>query len=75
MGLFEVASIFENLLSYFGVDRPEEDLEMRVRFVESLPEDYSNEFSKISEKICGNELIWINLEKYKQENRGAILAA
>ncbi len=75
IGAFEAAKVIETSLAYFGVEHPEMDLQLRLRFIEALPEDYLHQFSRLSTKICGDESICIYLEGYAERNRSAISAA
>jgi len=75
IGAIEEAEIIENSLSFFSLPKPELDMEGRRQFLASLPSDYSHEFSKLSEKLCGNEKIWLLLEEYAKKNKSLICIA
>ena len=66
IGANSAAAIFEKSLSYFEMSQPELNLDMRLKFIESLPDDDSHEFSKLSSSICGDSSVWLLLKQYVQ---------
>jgi hypothetical protein len=66
IGANSVADAFEKSLTYFEMSQPELSLDMRCKFIDSLPGNYSHEFSKLSSSICGDLSVWSLLEQYVQ---------
>jgi hypothetical protein len=64
IGAKGAADTIEKSLTYFETTQPELNIEMRLKFLESLPDDGSHEFSQLSSRICGDASVWSLLEKY-----------
>jgi hypothetical protein len=69
IGASTEAECIEKALPFFEVPNPETATAARIKFINSLPEDYSHEFQKISGSICGSEAVWTLLGKYAQQNK------
>jgi hypothetical protein len=69
IGATGAAYTIEKSLAYFETTQPELNIEMRLKFLESLSDDESHEFSKLSSKICGDASVWSLLEKYVERAR------
>jgi hypothetical protein len=54
IGAHSAAATIEKSLSHFEISQPELNLEMRLKFMVSLPDDYFHEFSKLSSSIFGD---------------------
>jgi hypothetical protein len=67
IGATVAAETLEKSLAYFDTPQPEADLKVRLAFLESLPDDGSHEFSKLSSSICGDASVWALLEKYVED--------
>jgi hypothetical protein len=72
IGATTVANTIEKSLAFFETSQPELNLKSRLRFIESLPSDYSHEFSKLSTSICGDASVWSLLKQYVENHRTEI---
>lgn len=67
IGAQQAAQAIDQSLGFFSMDRPERDQAARLAFIESLPEDDTHPFCRLSLQICGDERVWSCLETYVYE--------
>ncbi|PRC90885.1 DMP19 family protein [Solimicrobium silvestre] len=72
IGAFEEAEGIKKSLAFFEDPNPELNLESRLKFIDSLPSDFSHQFSKISEQMLGSESVWFLLNQYAELNQNLI---
>ena len=69
VGAVTAATIIDESLRFFALEKPEAQRALRVTYIESLPDDYSHDFSKLSTAICGDESVWDSLQRYAEERK------
>nr|WP_314902096.1 DUF4375 domain-containing protein [uncultured Deefgea sp.] len=62
IGATDAARILVESAAFFQIENPELHIEIRQKYIDSL--NAQDEFSRLSDIICGDDSIWALLEKY-----------
>lgn len=62
IGAADAAAALENAVALFPFGHAERDAEARNRFLCSL--DENSEFFELSDRVCGDEMIWKRMDEY-----------
>ncbi|MBI1423106.1 MAG: DUF4375 domain-containing protein [Gammaproteobacteria bacterium] len=69
IGAMGTVAALEKSLSFFAFDSPETQPDLRREFIESLPDDASHAFSKLSNQLREDESAWDRLGEYAQQHK------
>jgi len=71
IGALDAAAALEQAVALFPFEHPERDADARNHFLDSLGDDEfeDSEFSKLSDRVCGDKTIWIRMDEYVARHR------
>ena len=66
IGASQIAVAIDQATALFPFDEPHLKTELRVQFLESLPDDHP--LNQLEDVACGNESVWLQLSEYVRQN-------
>jgi hypothetical protein len=72
VGALEAAEALEKAVALFPFGFPEQNANARNQFMSSLGDDTDfeeSEFSRLSDRVCGDETIWKRMDDYVAKHR------
>lgn len=69
IGAEDAAACIEATARMFPFAEPQLFEQLRQLWLEKLQEDPGGEFRRLSDRICGDQSVWIKLQEYVERNR------